>query len=149
VKLNKEEKTTIGRRERVSFPDLQLNNLEAKIDTGAYTAALHCSEIWTEESNGITELLFKLLDDSHPNYKENIFRFKTFGKRKIKNSSGIFESRYTIKTPVKIGRKKIQASISLTDRGGMKYPVLIGRKLLNKRFLVDVSLLNVLEKAQK
>jgi hypothetical protein len=140
------ELQTIGRRERVSFPELGLKNVEAKIDTGAYTAALHCSKIWTEEVENIPTLFFKLLDESHPNYNQKVFHFSVFGKRKIKNSSGVFESRFTIKTAIRIGRKKIQASISLTDRGGMKYPVLIGRKLLNKRFVVDVSKLNLLEK---
>ncbi len=142
--MTAENRITIGRRERVSFPELGLRNVEAKIDTGAYTAALHCSKIWTEE-NG-TALFFKLLDESHPRYQEKVYRFSVFGKRKIKNSSGVFESRFTIKTAVKMGRKKIQASISLTDRAGMKYPVLIGRKLLNKRFVVDVSQVNVLAK---
>ena len=143
------ELITIGRREKVSFPELELKNVEAKIDTGAYTAALHCSNIWTEEHENTATLFFKLLDESHPRYNQKIYSFSVFGKRKIKNSSGVFESRFTIKTMLKIGRKKIQASISLTDRGGMKYPVLIGRKLLNKRFLVDVSQLNVLEKKGK
>lgn len=140
---------TLGRRELVSFPELGLKNIAAKIDTGAYTAALHCSKIWTEEREGKSVLLFNLLDESHPIYNQKTYCFSDFGKRKIKNSSGVFESRFTIKTPIKIGRKKIQASISLTDRGGMKYPVLIGRKLLNKRFLVDVSQLNLLDKSKK
>ena len=140
---------TLGRRELVSFPDLDLKKVTAKIDTGAYTAALHCSKIWTEEQENKTLLFFNLLDESHPNYNQKTFCFAEYGKRKIKNSSGLFESRFTIKTRIKIGRKTIQASISLTDRGGMKYPVLIGRKLLNKRFLVDVSQLFLLEKKAK
>ena len=144
--MSTKELITIGRREKVSFPELGLKNVEAKIDTGAYTAALHCSRIWTEGEEESTTLFFKLLDESHPNYNQKIYSFSNYGKRKIKNSSGVFESRFTIKTTIRIGRKKIQASISLTDRGGMKYPVLIGRKLLNKRFVVDVSRLNVLEK---
>ena len=144
--MPQKELITLGRREKVSFPELGLKLVEAKIDTGAYTAALHCSKIWTDEKENSTTLFFKLLDESHPRYNQKIYSFAVFGKRKIKNSSGVFESRFTIKTPIKIGRKKIQASISLTDRGGMKYPVLIGRKLLHKRFVVDVSLLNVLEK---
>ena len=144
--MQSKELTTIGRREKVSFPELGLSNVEAKIDTGAYTAALHCSKIWIEETGNTSTLFFKLLDESHPIFNQKIYSFTVFGKRKIKNSSGVFESRFTIKTALKIGRKKIQASISLTDRGGMKYPVLIGRKLLHKRFVVDVSQLNLLDK---
>ena len=141
--------TPIGRRETISFPELKLFNIIAKIDTGAYTAALHCREIRLEEVQGTATLHFKLLDASHPEYNKITFSFTTFSKRKIKNSSGVFESRYTIKTPIKIGRKRIMATISLTDRGGMKYPVLIGRKLLTNRFLVNVSQVNLLEKKVK
>lgn len=143
--MNLKEKVVIGRREKIAIPELQLNHVEAKIDTGAYTSALHCSRIWTEVQNGTPVLFFKVLDESHPRFSEKTFTFTEFGKRKIKNSSGVFESRFTIKTRIKIGRKKILATISLTDRGGMKYPVLIGRKLLNKRFLVDVSMLHALD----
>ena len=56
---------------------------------------------------------------------------------------------FQLSTPIKIGRKRIMATISLTDRGGMKYPVLIGRKLLTNRFLVNVSQVNLLEKKVK
>jgi len=147
--VNSTTKIIIGRREKVSFPDLGLKLVEAKIDTGAYTAALHCSRIWVEEKAGVAVLCFKILDDTHPRYSEKTHEFLVFGKRKIKNSSGIFESRFTIKTPIKIGRKKIQATLSLTDRAGMKYPVLVGRKLLHNRFIVDVTELNLLEKKAK
>ena len=144
----KKECITIGRREKISFPELNLSDVEAKIDTGAYTAALHCSKIWTEESPDGTQLFFKVLDETHPGYSERTFKFSSYGKRKIKNSSGVFESRYTIQTIVKMGRKKIKSSISLTDRAEMKYPVLIGRKLLKRRFLVDVSQVGILDKKQ-
>ncbi|MBK9477376.1 MAG: ATP-dependent zinc protease [Bacteroidetes bacterium] len=147
--MNTTTKISIGRREKVSFPELELQLVDAKIDTGAYTAALHCSKIWIDESKGVPTLCFKILDHTHPRYSEKTHEFLVFGKRKIKNSSGIFESRFTIKTPIKIGRKKIQATLSLTDRAGMKYPVLIGRKLLHNRFIVDVTALNLLEKKTK
>lgn len=147
--MNTTTKISIGRREKVSFPELGLKLVDAKIDTGAYTAALHCSKIWIEENDSVPILCFKILDATHPRYSEKTHEFLVFGKRKIKNSSGIFESRFTIKTPIKIGRKKIQATLSLTDRAGMKYPVLIGRKLLHNRFIVDVTALNLLEKKAK
>ena len=131
-------KTTIGRREVVSFPELGLFQIVAKIDTGAYTTALHCHDI--REENGV--LYFKLLDPTHPEYNEREQHFTEFSQKEIKNSSGDSERRYIIKTTVKIGRKRIKSVISLTHRGNMRYPVLIGRKLLKNRYLVDVSLLN-------
>jgi hypothetical protein len=132
------EKLTIGRREVIDFPELGLYDITAKVDTGAYTTALHCHDI--REENGV--LYFKLLDPTHPDYDQQEQKFSEYFQKEIKNSFGEIEKRYIIKTIVKIGNKRIKSVISLTDRGTMRYPVLIGRKLLKNRFIVDVSLLN-------
>lgn len=134
------EKLTIGRREKVDFPELGLFGITAKIDTGAYTTALHCESI--KEKDGI--LYFTPLGPSHTEYKGEEQKFTSYIQKDIKNSFGETEKRYIIKTVVKIGRKRIKAIISLTDRGKMRYPVLIGRKLLKNRFFVDVSQLDIL-----
>lgn len=132
-------KTTIGRRELVSFPDLGLKKIQAKIDTGAYSTALHCHDIHVKD--GV--LYFKLLDPTHPEYNDKPQSATEFSRKIIKSSSGEAEERYIIKTRVKIGKRKIKSVISLTDRGNMRYPVLIGRKLLKNRFIVDVSEINI------
>jgi hypothetical protein len=132
------EKLIIGRREVIDFPELGLFGITAKVDTGAYTTALHCHDI--REENGV--LYFKLLDPTHPDYNEQEQKFPEYSQKEIKNSFGEIEKRYIIKTVVKIGSKRIKSVISLTDRGTMRYPVLIGRKLLKNRFIVDVSLLD-------
>src|ERR1035437_8073881 len=124
------QKLTIGRREKVSFPDLGIVDIDAKIDTGAYGTALHCHDIDERKENNTSVLYFKFLDPSHPEYNELEQRFEEFTKKGIKNSSGNIEMRYIIKARIKIGRKIVKTSISLTDRGSMRYPVLIGRKLL-------------------
>jgi hypothetical protein len=132
------EKQIVGRREVIDFPELGLYGITAKIDTGAYTTALHCHDI--HEKNGI--LYFKLLDPSHPDYNEQEQKFREYSQKDIKNSFGEVEKRYIIKTVIKIGSKRIKSVISLTHRGNMRYPVLIGRKLLKNKFIVDVNLLN-------
>ena len=131
-------KQTIGRRELIDFPELGLYQIIAKVDTGAYTTALHCHDI--REEQGL--LHFKLLDPTHPDYTEKEQVFSDYTRKEIKNSFGETESRYIIKTKIRIGRRRILSVISLTDRGTMRYPVLIGRKLLKNRFVVDVALLN-------
>lgn len=113
--------------------------LEAKIDTGAYTSALHCKDIQLKEINGKTVLCFKLLDETHPEYNEKEFQFIDFTKKSIKSSFGESEERFIIKTTIHIAKRKISLTISLTDRTNMRYPVLIGRKLLKGKFIVDVS----------
>ena len=139
------QKQTIGRRETVDFPGLHVSGIIAKVDTGAYTTALHCHDI--REENGI--LYFKALDPGHPGYTGKELQFSDYFRKEIKNSFGESEKRYMIKTIVKIGRRRIKSVISLTDRGTMRYPVLIGRKLLKNRFIVDVSLLNNIPPARK
>jgi len=139
------EKLIIGRREEVDFPELGLYGLTAKIDTGAYTTAIHCYSI--REENGV--LYFKLLDPSHPFYNDQEKKYTEYTQKEIKNSFGEIENRYIIKTIIKIGRKRIKSMISLSNRGKMRYPVLIGRKLLKNRFIVDVSKLNNLPISRK
>ena len=118
----------IGRREWVNFPSLNLNHVEAKIDTGAYTSSIHCEKII--ESNNQLVVIFD------GNVKHS---FSQFTKKKIKNSFGEMEERYIIKTIIHIARKKVHTTISLSDRANMRYPVLIGRRLLKNKFIVDVS----------
>ena len=123
----------------MSFPRLGIRMIEAKIDTGAFTGALHCHHISLVTIRGTKVLQFYLLDPGHPEYSEKRIRFKKFEIRKIKNSFGETEERFVIKTTIQIGDRRIKAHFSLTDRGSMKYPVLIGRRLLKNRYWVDVS----------
>lgn len=130
---------TIGRRETVDFPELGLYGLTAKIDTGANTTALHCHHVRVE--NGV--LFFRLLDETHPEYQDREHRFEKFDQKTIKSSFGESELRYIIRTKITLGSRTLKGIVSLTDRANMKYPVLIGRRLLKNRFLVDVSKLNL------
>jgi len=139
------QKQIIGRREVIDFPELGLYEIVAKVDTGAYTTALHCHDI--REQDGV--LYFKLLDPTHPEYNEQEQQFVEYSQKEIKNSFGEVEKRYIIKTTIKVGRRRIKSVISLTDRGNMRYPVLIGRKLLKNRFIVDVSLINTITTIKK
>ena len=133
--LHKKNKIKIiGRREFVSFPILNIEKVEAKIDTGAYTCAMHCNDIVLKTINEKKILTFRLFNNT-------IYQVDEFSRKKIKNSFGEMEERYIIKTLIAIGRKKIKTTISLSDRENMRYPVLIGRRLLKGKFIVDVNLI--------
>lgn len=129
----------IGRREYVDFPELNIFRIEAKIDTGAYTSALHCKDINIKQVNGKELLCFKLLDEKHPEYNEQEHCFEDFIQKNIKSSSGEKELRYVIKTLIILGRKRIRTTVSLADRANMRYPVLIGRKMIKNKFIIDVA----------
>jgi hypothetical protein len=125
----------LGRSDRVDFPKLGLKDIHAKIDTGAYTCSLHCSR--AEVVDG--KLEFVLLDEEHPEFTGMKFTFNKFTKREIKNSFGEAEMRYIIKTTIKIFDRRIRAEFSLSDREKLRFPVLLGRRILRNRFLIDVT----------
>ena len=127
----------IGRTDKIDIPEFGLDNIPAKIDTGANRSAIHCSKITRVKNNGVDEIMFHIpLDSSHG---INCIHSKSYFKKKIRSSSGHVEDRYIIKTKIVLFGKKINATFSLTDRTDMKYPILLGRKLLNSLFIVDVT----------
>lgn len=125
----------LGRSDRVDLPDLGLENIHAKIDTGAYTCSLHCSR--AAVVNG--QLEFVLLDQEHPEFTGMPFRVKAFEQREIRNSFGEAELRYVIKSRIRIHNRLIRAEFSLSNRGNLRFPVLLGRKILRNRFIIDVT----------
>ncbi|GHA75218.1 ATP-dependent zinc protease family protein [Pontibacter akesuensis] len=143
----KPEKLLIGRRELVSFPDLDLEGIEAKVDTGAYTSAIHCSDIHEEvRPDGTKVICLDLLDPSHPQYNHRKLNFSEYELREIKSSIGEKQERYVIRTKIKLFDEVLEEEFSLSDRSDMKYPVLLGRRLLQGRFVVDVSRKNLAHK---
>ena len=129
----------LGRYDRVDLPDLGLSNIHAKIDTGAYTSSLHCHR--AEIVDG--KLEFILLDEEHPEFTGMKFSFDKFEKRDIKNSFGEVEKRFVIRTGITIFEEVISTEFSLSNRGSLKFPILIGRKILRDRFLINVKMKNL------
>ena len=142
----KQSKTIVGRVETIAFPELGIHAIEAKIDTGAFSTAIHASEVWLTSENEIEVLNFKLLDPSHPEYKDQVYKSKKFSRKKVRSSNGKLEKRFILKTEIILGGKKRITQLSLTDRSKMRYPVLVGRKVLKNGFLVDVSKKNLHKK---
>jgi len=136
VKATPSKLITIGRHVRVSFPDLGFSHVDAKVDTGAFRTVLHCERC--EEI--ITDTGSVLEADFNLNGTEvKRIRFANYFSKEFKSSFGEKEKRFCVKTTIQIGRKKIRSSVSLTDRSDMKFQVLIGRKTLLRKFVVDVS----------
>lgn len=129
--MSQKDKKIIGSIDKVDLPDFGVENIPAKIDTGASRSSLHCRGIKTESGM----LFFKVMTDS--GYKE--FSTKDWSQKRIRSSNGKAEVRFIIKTKLKVFSKKYVASFSLTDRSKMKYPLLIGKAFLKNRFIVDVA----------
>ncbi|MBA3758464.1 ATP-dependent zinc protease [Candidatus Saccharibacteria bacterium] len=128
----------IGSFEPVCFPDFNGYEVVAKIDTGAYTGALHCTTIQEEETANGPVLNFSPFD--HPEVKVSLTEFAV---NHVKSSNGKIETRYFIDTNIIVAGSSYPIVLSLADRSEMKWPVLIGRKFLRKHnFLVDVNRVN-------
>jgi hypothetical protein len=129
-------KKIIGRLEKISILDLELFDLDAKVDTGADSSALHCDQVVVDDSM----VSFTLLDEVHEAYNNKRFSLPIYKIKKVKSSNGELQIRPSIKVSVEFYGKQYKSVISLTDRKDMKFPMLIGRRFLKDKFLVDVAL---------
>lgn len=126
----------IGRLEHVDFPQLGIEGLNAKVDTGAYTSSLHCSEIVIEKD----EVKFIVLDDEHPSFEGIWFSLPIEKFTTVKSSNGHTEERVVVKTIIHLLDEEFDVFLTLTNRKDMKYPVLLGRKFLQDKYLVNVNI---------
>ena len=131
----------IGMTDLVDFPDLGMFNVPAKVDTGAYTSALNCKKVSVVRVGEQTKLSFWLIDKTGKPARK--FYSDEFSERIIRNSFGVSEKRYVIKTRLVLFGRIIKTEFTLADRAQLKNPVLLGRKLLRNRFIVDVSQTNL------
>ena len=132
-------KITLGRKDKAHFPELGLKDLDIKMDTGAYTSAIHCHMIEKKLVDGKEVVVFTLLDPSHSQYNKQEFSTENYNEKRIKNSFGISEKRFVIETEIKLFGRKYLIELSLSERGEMKFPILIGRRFLMGKFIVDAS----------
>jgi len=139
-------KKIIGRREVANLPEFGLYHVDVKTDSGAYTSSIHVShcKLVFKDNKQVLEVIF--LDDQHQSYNSAPHFFESYRVKKVKSSNGQQQERYFIYCTIELLGECILTEFSLTERKGMKYPILLGRKLLNKRFLIDTSLVNVSKK---
>jgi len=131
------ELTSIGWREWVALPDLGLPAIKAKIDTGARTSALHAFLIEPYQEAGIEMLRFLI----HPIQRNQEFqvecRCPVYDVREVTDSGGHREMRYVIQSNVTIGNGHWPIELTLTNRDTMSFRMLLGRKAMEERFLVN------------
>lgn len=133
----------IGRAEFIEFPDFLVGEVPAKIDTGAYRSAIHCQNVQVIKKGEKNILKFELLG-GHPSceYSREV-EVREFTMARVENSFGVAEERYAVNFRVKIGHKVFTTEFTLADRAMKPYPILLGRKTLNGRFLVDTNHSNI------
>ena len=121
----------IGWQECISLPALGLMDFAIKVDTGAKTTALHAEEINTFLRDGVKWVRFR--SPEIPGTKPRLCEFEVFTKRDITNTSGQPETRIVIRTPMMLAGRQWKIDISLTDRGNMQFPLILGRRALRHK----------------
>ena len=120
----------IGWQERVDLPLLGLSNLKAKIDTGARTSALHASDIFAFERDGVPWVRFHTRFDDDA--RDTDVECPIHERREIKNTSGVPESRIVIRTKFRIAKRLWTIDLSLAERTEMKFRMIVGRTALRR-----------------
>jgi len=131
------DKVTLGWREWLSLPDIGLETIKAKVDTGARSSALHTFELDSFSEDGVAKVRFCI----HP-YQHDLSVVRTcvvplFDERNVTDSGGHTELRPVIKTALQLGGIRKEIEITLTNRENMKFRMLLGRTAMAGDFCVD------------
>lgn len=127
----------IGWREWIGLPDLKIPALKVKVDTGAATSALHATKIrYLEKLNGETMVSFVVTERLHPRKTKRV-RAPLVEQRKVTSSLGHASIRPVIRTMIELGGETWPIEITLVNRDPMGFRMLLGRKAVKGRYLVQ------------
>jgi hypothetical protein len=137
VVANKKPKRIVGWKENAALPDLNVKNVIAKIDTGANLASIDAADIKIVSRDKVKYVKFKVMKRNNTVRKTSA---PLEGYKRIKSSNGDVERRPYIKTTLLMDGITKKIELTLTDRGPMEYTMLIGRKALGRRWVVNPSI---------
>ncbi|MDD2659072.1 MAG: ATP-dependent zinc protease [Methylococcales bacterium] len=127
----------LGWREWVGLPELNIEQIKAKIDTGARSSALHAFAIDPYRKGGQRWVMFSI----HPRQRHSDMSIECHApikdRRLVSDSGGHKQRRYVIETQIILGQSIFTAEMTLTNRDSMLFRMLIGRTAMSKRFIVD------------
>jgi len=130
-------KTVIGWREWIDLPGLAIRDIKAKVDTGARTSALHAFRVVEFKRSGERWVRFAVHPIQRNTESEIWCEAAVVDKRIVRDSGGHEEKRVVIATPVRIADAEWSIEVTLTDRDNMGFRMLLGRRALKGRFVVD------------
>lgn len=121
----------VGGVEAVSIPQLGISQLIAKVDTGAWSGALHCTNI-RERADVLS---------FWPLGREDLkARTKNYQVVDVRSANGQDAKRYLIPVTLIVGGESYDTMIGLNNRSKMSREMLLGRRfLMENNILVDVS----------
>ena len=132
-----ETKSTIGWREWVRLPELGGALVKAKVDTGARTSSLHAYDLTETERDGETWIDFRF----HPLQRDTETvasgSARLVDRRRVTASNGQSEMRPVVETDLELDEERMPIELTLTRRDEMGFRMLLGRRAIRDRFLVD------------
>lgn len=135
VKKEAFKKLVIGRVEWIGTVSPKIE-FRARIDTGAQSCSMHAENVIEKEIEGERYVEFTTLDEEG---KPFTFLKKVVKTSMVKGTSGVAEKRYVVKMQLSFGKKQPIVNVNLNNRKNLKHRFLVGRNLLLKDYIVDVT----------
>ena len=132
-----EERPVIGWREWVELPGLGGATVKAKVDTGARTSTLHAFDVSEAQRDGATIVSFSYHPVQRSEERTVRAEARLVDRRTVTPSNGQSELRYVVATEVVIDTDPVEIELTLTRRDAMGFRMLLGRRALRGRFVVD------------
>jgi hypothetical protein len=132
-----EQKRVIGWREWVQLPDLGVVEMKAKVDTGADNSSLHAFNVERIERNGAEYVRFEIHPKQRSKKPTIHCEAPLVMEKKVKNPGGRTELRPVIRTRVVVAGEELEALVNLTSRDEMGFRMLLGRRAVRSRFVID------------
>ncbi|MGR9116798.1 MAG: ATP-dependent zinc protease family protein [Gammaproteobacteria bacterium] len=128
---------TIGWREWLALPELNIEHIKAKIDTGARTSALHAFFVDPYLKGSQHWIMFGIHPDQHDLDLIIECHAPVKDRRMVSDSGGHISRRYVIETRMILGHSIVTAEMTLTNRDSMKFRMLLGRTAMQNNFLIN------------
>lgn len=130
------QKDIIGRTTDIVLISEARMSVPAKVDTGADGSSIWASEINMDDTGVLSFCFFA---KESPLYTGVRHRTKRYSAMVVRSAHGTVQVRYRVAISVVIGGRRVRGTFTLADRSRNEFPVLVGRRLLNRKFVVDVS----------
>ncbi len=131
------QRICVGWREWAALPDLGIDAVKVKVDTGALSSALHAIHIRRFREDGQLRVRFEV----HPVQRRTDVTVACVAdvvdERVVTSSTGHRENRLVIRTPIRVGGQTWPIDITLTNRDSMGFRMLLGRRAMRNHIVVD------------
>jgi len=127
----------LGWREWAALPELGIDQIKAKIDTGARSSAIHAFTIEPYSKGGAPWVMFAVHPVQHDSLTVVECHAPVLDQRVVSDSGGHKQNRYVIESQLVLGANRVTAEMTLTNRDSMLFRLLVGRTAMNSRFIID------------